>query len=113
MPITALCGVPAVAVILVGAPVKLVSEKLAGVETPEVDAVTMYGPPAAVFAVKAAAVATPDTLDVAVLTLPANVPLGPLAGAENATKTPLTGLPKESCIVACSCVAKAVLTAAL
>jgi hypothetical protein len=37
----ALCGVPAVAVILVGAPAWLVSEKLAGVETPVTEAVTL------------------------------------------------------------------------
>jgi hypothetical protein len=37
----ALCGVPAVAVMLDGAPAKLVREKLAGVETPATEAVTL------------------------------------------------------------------------
>ncbi len=37
----ALCGVPAVAVMLAAAPAKLVNEKLAGVETPETEAVTV------------------------------------------------------------------------
>lgn len=36
----ALCGVPAVAVMLAAAPARLVSEKFADVETPETDAVT-------------------------------------------------------------------------
>jgi hypothetical protein len=39
--IAALCGVPAVAVILAGAPAKLVREKFAGVETPVTEAVTL------------------------------------------------------------------------
>ena len=37
----ALCGVPAVAVMLEGAPARLVREKFAGVEMPVTDAVTM------------------------------------------------------------------------
>ena len=37
----ALCGVPAVAVIVEAAPARLVIEKLAGVETPDTDAVTV------------------------------------------------------------------------
>ena len=36
-----LCGVPAVVVILAGAPAKLVREKLAGEETPLTEAVTL------------------------------------------------------------------------
>ena len=111
--IEALCGVPAVAAMLAAAPVRLVSEKLAGVETPETDAVTVYGPPAVVFAVKIGAVATPDAFVVAVFTPPAKVPLAPLVGAANVTVTPLTGLLKASFTVACSWVAKAVLTVAL
>jgi hypothetical protein len=39
--IEALCGVPAVAVMLAAAPVRFVSEKLAGVVTPETEAVTV------------------------------------------------------------------------
>ena len=37
----ALCGVPAVGVILEAAPARFVSEKLAGVETPATEAVTV------------------------------------------------------------------------
>ena len=37
----ALCGEPAVAVIVAGAPTKLVSEKVAGVATPATEAVTL------------------------------------------------------------------------
>ena len=37
----ALCGVPAVAVILAAVPAKLVNKKLAGVETPATEAVTL------------------------------------------------------------------------
>src|SRR5258708_222278 len=88
----ALWGVPAVAVILAGAPAKLVNAKLAGVETPATEAVTLYGPPAVLLAVKIAAVATPCALVTAVLTPPANVPLAPLVGAVKVTVTPLTGL---------------------
>src|SRR5258708_25927629 len=109
----ALWGVPAVAVILAGAPARLVSEKLAGVETPATDAVTLYGPPAVPLAVKIAAIATPCALVVAVFTPPANVPLAPLVGAVKVTVTPLTGLLKGSFPVPCSCVTNAVLTVAL
>ena len=109
----ALCGVPPVAVILAAAPVRLVSEKFAGVATPDTVAVTVYGPPATLFAVKTADVATPDALVVAVFTPPANVPLAPLKGAVNVTVTPLTGLLLESVTVTCSCAANAVLIVAL
>src|SRR5258708_2260911 len=109
----ALWGVPAVAVILAGAPARLVSEKLAGVETPATDAVTLYGPPAVPLAVKIAAIATPCALVVAVFTPPASVPLAPLVGAVKVTVPPLTGLLKGSFTVACSCVTNAVLTVAL
>ncbi|OLC92744.1 MAG: hypothetical protein AUH86_18150 [Acidobacteria bacterium 13_1_40CM_4_58_4] len=37
----ALCGVPAVAVMLAAAPAKFVRKKLAGVETPDTNAVTV------------------------------------------------------------------------
>jgi hypothetical protein len=39
--IVAFCGVPAVAVIFAGAPAKLAKEKVAGVETPVTEAVTL------------------------------------------------------------------------
>src|SRR5262252_3147288 len=90
-----------------------VSEKFAGVETPETDAVTVYGPPVTLFAVKTAAVATPEAFVVAVVTPPANVPLAPLPGAAKVTTAPLTGLLNESLTVACNCVANAVFTVAL
>jgi hypothetical protein len=109
----ALCGVPAVAVMLAGGLATLVSEKLAGVATPVAVAVTLYGPPAVPLAVKTAEVATPLAFVTAVFTPPAKVPLAPLAGAVNVTVTPLIGLFEASFTVACSCVAKAVLTAAL
>src|SRR5258708_3489738 len=109
----ALWGVPAVAVILAGAPAKLVNAKLAGVETPATEAVTLYGPPTVLLAVKIAAVATPCALVVAVFTPPANVPLAPLAGAVKVTITPLTGLFAASFTVACKAVANAVLMVAL
>ena len=57
--IVALCGVPAVALMLAGGLPKLVSEKFAVVPTPAAEAVTLYGPPAVLFAVKTGAVATP------------------------------------------------------
>jgi hypothetical protein len=41
VPIVALCGVPAVAVMLAGAPALLVSEKEAFVTTPDTEAVTV------------------------------------------------------------------------
>src|SRR5215467_16383202 len=78
----------------------LVSEKLAGVETPETEAVTVYGPPAMLLAVKTGAVATPCALVVAVLTPPAKLPLAPLEGAVNVTVTPETALPPASFTVA-------------
>src|SRR5215467_2120129 len=53
-PTVALCGVPAVAVMLAAAPVRLVNEKFAGEATPETVAATVYGPPAMLFAVKTA-----------------------------------------------------------
>jgi hypothetical protein len=112
--IDALCGVPAVAVMLAGAAAaRLVSEKFAGVATPATDAVTVYAPPTMLLAVNVVAVATPCALLTAVFAPPANVPLAPLAGAVNVTVTPLTGLLKASFTVACIAVANAVLTVVL
>jgi hypothetical protein len=65
-------------------------------------------------AVNAGAVATPLPFVTAVaVNDPLNAPLAPLAGAVNVTVTPLTGLLLESFTVACSAVAKFVLTVAL
>ena len=77
-------------------------------------ATTLYGPPALPFAVNTGAVATPlpFVATFAVVTLPGNVPLGPLPGAVKVTVIPLIGLP-DSVTVACSCVGKAVLGAVL
>jgi hypothetical protein len=60
-------------------------------------------------AVKAGDVATPEALvcAVAVIPLPANVPLAPEAGAENVTLTPETGLPYVSFTVATNGLVKA------
>jgi hypothetical protein len=81
-------------------PAVFVNRKFAGFDTPETVAATVYCGPAVVLAVKIADVAMPDALVVAVLTLPANVPLGPLAGAVNVTTVPApTGLPFESLTV--------------
>src|SRR5712691_11650599 len=111
--IAALCPDPLVTTTLAAGPTVFVSEKLAGVATPATDAVTLYGPPAVAFAVNVAEVATPLALVVAVFTPPAKVPLAPLVGAVNVTNTPFTGLFPASFTVACSCVANAVLIAAL
>src|SRR5216683_2852713 len=111
--IAALCPEPLVTTTLAAGPTVFVSEKLAGVATPATDAVTLYGPPAVAFAVNVAEVATPLAFVVAVFTPPAKVPLAPLPGAVNVTNTPFTGLFPASFTVACSCVANAVLIAAL
>src|SRR5712664_2721110 len=113
VPTVALCGVPAVTVMLAGAPARLVKEKLAGVAAPDTDAVTLYGPPAVPLAVKVVAVATPCAFVVAVFTPPANAPLAPLAGAIKVTVAPFTGLLPESFTVAWNGVANAVLIVAL
>jgi hypothetical protein len=89
-----LCGVPAVAVILAGAPAVFVSEKFADVATPLAVAVTVYEPDVAL-AVNAGAVATPLALVITV-GLPANVPEAPDPGVANVTVTPGTGLEDES-----------------
>src|SRR5439155_13624171 len=86
----ALCGVPAVGMMLAGEPARLVSEKFAEV-APVALATTLYGPPAVAFAVNTADVATPLVV-VAAFTPPAKVPLAPLPGAVNVTTTPLTRL---------------------
>ena len=66
------------------------------------------------FAVNAAEVAIPEALVVAVVRLPANVPLAPVVGgAAKVTTTPETGLPPESFTVATSGEANAVLIVAL
>jgi hypothetical protein len=113
--IAMLCGVPAVAVMLAGAPVRLVNKKLAVPVTPATLAVTVYGP-AVMLAVNVEAVAWPELLVVAVVVaVPfANVPLAPLldAGAAKVTVAPLTGLPAVSCTVTSS-KAKLVLIATL
>jgi hypothetical protein len=108
------CGVvPAFAIIEVGVPTVLVSEKFT-VVSPVAAAVTVYGPPAVAFAVKDAD-ATPDpfvaTVIVAVLLL--NTPDAPDAGAVNVTFTPLTGLLPASLTVTTKGAANAVLIVAL
>jgi len=107
------CGVvPAFAVIVVGAPTVLVSEKFTVVR-PVAAAVTEYGPPAVAFAVNEAD-ATPDafvaTVIVAVLLL--NIPEAPEPGAVNVTFTPGTGLLPASFTVTANALANAVLTVA-
>lgn len=66
--------------------------KLAVVDTPATDAVTVYAP-AVVPAVKTAEVATPLALVVAAFTPPAKVPVAPEAGAVKVTVTPVVGDP--------------------
>ena len=100
------------AVMVAAGPARLVSEKMAEVETPETEAVTVKAP-AVLLAVKTAAVAIPDELVVAVVTPPANVPPAPLPGAAKVTITPFTGLLPASFTVTWNCVVNAVLTVAL
>ena len=101
---------PALAVIVEGAPTVFVNEKFTVVR-PVAIAVTVYGPPAVELAVNGAA-ATPEafvaTTIVAVLLL--NMPDAPAPGAVNVTFTPDTGLLPESRTVTASAFAKAVLT---
>jgi len=110
--IVTLCPEPAVVVTLAAGPAKLVSEKLAEVDTPATVAVTVYVP-AMLSAVNAGAKAIPSAFVAAVVTPPAKLPLAPLAGAAKVTTTLFTGLPPTSFTVACSAVAKAVLIATL
>src|SRR5579863_6140118 len=91
-PTAALCPDPLVGVIDAAAPAVLVRLKLAGVDTPATDAVTVYAP-AVVPAVNTAEVATPLALVVAVFTPPAKVPVAPEAGAVKVTVTPVVGDP--------------------
>jgi len=86
----ALSVAPAYAVTDTGTPGVLVSEKLAGVLTPDTLAVTEYEP-AVPFAVRVDAVATPLELVTAVLPL-ANAALAPVEGTANVTVAPTTGL---------------------
>src|SRR5438046_8784529 len=74
-------------------------------------ATTLYEPTVPL-AVNTGAVATPlpFVTAFAVVTLPGNVPLGPLPGAVKVAVIPLIGLP-DSVTVACSCVGKGVLGA--
>src|SRR5579871_756435 len=89
--IVPLCGVPAVAAILAGAPARFVKLKAALVATPVVLAVTVK-PPAWPLAVSAGAVATPFALVTAVAVAdPPKVPVGPELGAVKVTVTPLMG----------------------
>lgn len=91
----------------------LVSEKMAGLETPGALAVTVYDP-TVLLAVKAGDVACPLAPVVAVAVgCDANEPPGPLAGAVNVTVTPETGLPPESFTTATNGLANAPLICAL
>ena len=65
-------------------------------------------------AVSVGELATPLAFVVAVTVVaPPKLPLAPLPGAVKVTVTPLSALPPESCTVACSAVANALLTVAL
>src|SRR5262249_48885678 len=97
----ALCGVPLVAVMLAGGLAVFDKEKLAGVTTPVIVAVTVYAPTVP-FAVNTAAVATPFEFVVAVFIPPENVLLALLDGEVKVTTAPLIALPSESFTVACS-----------
>ena len=115
--IAALCGVPPVAVMEAGVPVKLVSENAAGVDTPLTVAFTVNGPPGVLFAVRAVAVATPlESVTICTLVaLPGKVPLAPFPAAVTVkvTVTPGTTAPRLSFTVALRAVANAVFTAVL
>src|SRR5262249_47177032 len=91
--ITALWGVPELAVMVAGGTAVFVSAKLADV-APGAEAATVKLP-AILFAVRAGAAATPSGPVVAVaILLPVlgNVPPAPAAGAVNVTVTPAMGL---------------------
>lgn len=87
----------------IGGGVVFVRLKLAGDETPAVEAVTVYAP-VVVLAVKTWEVAAPlefvVSVSVAATGFVAKVPLAPVDGAVNVTETPLTGLPLPSVTVA-------------
>jgi hypothetical protein len=91
----------------------LVRLKLADADTPAALAVTRYAP-GAPLAAGVGEVATPLALVTAVAVAPPpNSAEAPLAGAENVTLTPATGLLPESRTVACNAVAKLVLMSAI
>src|SRR5579871_3991240 len=106
--IIVLWGVPPVALMLAGAPARLLRLKLAGVEIPGVLASGVHVP-ACPLAVSAGAVAMPLASVTAVaVPEPLKVPLAPLAGAVNVTAAPLIGLLLASFTVTCKGLAKAV-----
>jgi len=109
--ITALCGVPAVAIMDAADPEVLVRVKLAGVVTPETLAVTLYEP-VVELAVIAEDVATPLALVTAVFPL-TKVALAPEPGTAKVTVIPLTGLFPASFTVTWSADPNAVLITAL
>jgi hypothetical protein len=109
--ISVLCGVPLVAVIDAIAPAEFVRLKVAGTGTPPTVAITV-SEPGVPFAVNAEAVARPAALVVAVvvlLTVLANVPLAPVAGARNVTIAFPTGFWPLSTTLATRRVPKVVL----
>jgi hypothetical protein len=91
-----------------------VSEKLAGLDTPDTVALTTYEP-VVLFAVNDGEVATPCAFVVAVaaFAMPGNVPLVPLAGAVNVTIAPLINSPRLSVTVASSGMTNGVFTVAV
>src|SRR5215469_15585771 len=93
----ALCPLPALTEMALGAPAVFVRENEAGVVTPDTEAVTVKDP-TLLLAVKVDAVATPLELVVAVVVAVAlaNVPLAPLPGAVKVTVTLGTGLLEAS-----------------
>ncbi len=112
--ICAVCGVPPLAAMVAGGPMgrfTLVSEKVAGVETPGAVAVAMKLPNTPL-AVKAGDTATPEALVTAVFTPPAKAPLAPLDGTLKVTVTFGAGLPFASRTVAIKGDPKAVLMGA-
>ena len=99
------CGVPPVAVIDAGGGGVFVSANVADGDTPATLAVTLYGPPATPLAVAVTLVCPWALVTAGVV----SVALAPVAGAENVTVTPLTGLLPASFTVTCSATPKAVL----
>lgn len=91
VPTWALCGVPAVAMIVAGAAAVFDSEKFAGVEIPETVATTLYDP--ANWFAMAIMLAMPFVSVVAVpIANPAKLHDGPVEGDVNVTSIPGTGL---------------------
>ena len=93
----------------VGGTGRFVRKNTAGVTAPGAEAATSYEP-AVAFAENAADVATPDAFVIAVVTLPAKVPLAELPGALKVTVAPLMGLEFESLTITTSGPPNAVLT---